>query len=174
MWHVPVIAIFATLLLTNRCVPAQNTPSPALKAIEQRNAERARLGVFMSDNTRGGVLITRVLPDSPAARIGLRSGDRILAVNGKRVSTYLEVVKLIASYKSNSQVQLRVDRNGWTNNLTASLGTAGSIFTDNAAQTVAPTPAAASTTIRPGSLITPPYLQDLTPADIDDQHGYGG
>jgi membrane-associated protease RseP (regulator of RpoE activity) len=172
--HVPVIAILAALLLASRCVLAQTTPSPALKAIEQRNAERARLGVLMSDNTRGGVLITRVLPDSPAARIGLRSGDRILAINGNRVSSYLEVVKLISSYKPNAQIQLRVDRNGWTNNLTASLGTAGSIFTDNAPQTVAPTPAAASTTIRPGSLIAPPYLQDLTPADIDDQHGYGG
>ena len=83
------------------------------------------------------------------------------------------MVNLIATYKPNSQVQLRVDRNGWTNTLTVNLGHAGSIFTDSTARAAAPTPRP-STTIRPGSLIAPSYLEDLTPADIDDQHGYGG
>lgn len=174
MKHISAIGFIALLLIASGSAVAQVTPSPALQAIERRNADRAGLGIVMSDNTRGGVLITRVLPGSPAGRIGLRSGDRILSVGGKPVSTYREVVKQIASYKANSEVQIRVDRNGWTNNLTVNLGRAGSIFTDDASRAAVPSRPATSPAIRPGSLIAPPYLQDLTPADIDDQHGYGG
>ena len=168
------MALFASGLMVSSHALAQTAPSPALKAIEQRNAARGALGILMSDNTRGGVLITRVLPGSPAARVGLRSGDRIMAVGGKEVSTYLEVVNLIATYKPNSQVLLRIDRNGWTNTLAVSVGRAGATFTEGASQAQTATQPARAVPVPPGSLIAPPYLQDLTPADIDDQHGYGG
>jgi predicted metalloprotease with PDZ domain len=172
--RIAAAALVASGLVAGDRALAQNAPSPALKAIEQRNAARGALGVLMSDNARGGELITRVLPGSPAARIGLRAGDRILAVGGKEVSTYLEVVNLVATYKPNSQIQLRIDRNGWTNTLAVSLGNAGAVFTDGASQARTTTPPSRTVTVPQGSLIAPPYLQDLTPADIDDQHGYGG
>lgn len=38
-----------------------------------------------SEEHRGRVFITRVAPDSPAAKIGLQSGDIVLAVGGERV-----------------------------------------------------------------------------------------
>lgn len=45
---------------------------------------RWRLGVF-AVNTATGVRITRVLPESPAWRVGLERGDVIVTVNGYQV-----------------------------------------------------------------------------------------
>lgn len=49
---------------------------------------KAMLGIGLYYETRGqdGVRVTRVVENSPAARAGLGEGDRILAINGKRVS----------------------------------------------------------------------------------------
>jgi predicted metalloprotease with PDZ domain len=137
------------------------------------SAQKAALGVTMSDNTRGGVLIMNVIPGSPAAAIGLQSGDRIMAIGGKPVATYQDVGRLIASYKPNARVELKIDRGGWTKTTFAVLGDVRRVMTTSAAPTlVAPMPA-----VRPGSLYVPRYIQDLqneSPADIDDQHGFGG
>jgi S1-C subfamily serine protease len=40
-----------------------------------------------SEEHRGRVFITRVAPDSPAARIGLRPGDIVLTVGGQPVAS---------------------------------------------------------------------------------------
>ncbi len=54
------------------------------------HAEPARglFGIGLYYETRGtdGVRVTRVVGDSPAARAGLSTGDRILAIQGKKVS----------------------------------------------------------------------------------------
>ena len=52
--------------------------------LENRRAAR-RLGVTLGDRTPG-LDLTRVDPDSPAGRAGLRTGDRVLAVNGNAIA----------------------------------------------------------------------------------------
>ena len=47
--------------------------------------ERA-LGMLVSPDSRG-VVVRRIFSDSPAARKGLRSGDRVLAANGQKVTS---------------------------------------------------------------------------------------
>lgn len=49
---------------------------------------KAVVGIGLYYETRGqdGVRVTRVVKDSPAARAGLKAGDKILAINGKPVS----------------------------------------------------------------------------------------
>ncbi len=138
----------------------------------QALAQQAALGVTMSDNTRGGVLVMGVMPGSPAAAIGLRSGDRILTVGGKPVATYLDVVRLIGAYKPNALVELKIDRGGWTRTIPVVLGNVRQVMANNVAPAPLQPPA-----VRPGSLAVPRYIQDLqneSPADIDDQHGFGG
>ena len=87
------LMFFASLVLS---LMASATHAQQLRQSAQ--PQRAALGVTMSDNTPGGVLIMSVLPGSPAARIGLMTGDRILSIGGKPVSKYSDVVNLISAH----------------------------------------------------------------------------
>lgn len=53
--------------------------------IEQVRARKPRVGVLMVPDARAGVQIAGVTPDSAAAKAGLRSGDRLISVNGNQI-----------------------------------------------------------------------------------------
>lgn len=59
-----------------------------------------------------GVLIARVLSDSPAARGGLRAGDVITAVDGTAVTESTEVQRIVSDGKVGQKLTLEVQRNG--------------------------------------------------------------
>lgn len=61
-----------------------------------------------------GVLVNDVLPDSPAQAAGIKSGDVILAVNGKEVDAANEIQMLIAEMKPGDAVTLTIFRDGKT------------------------------------------------------------
>jgi membrane-associated protease RseP (regulator of RpoE activity) len=59
----------------------------------------ARLGVAANDTDReDGVVVTRVLPDSRAARIGLREGDVIQKINGNAVRTAKDLRRIVTEH----------------------------------------------------------------------------
>jgi membrane-associated protease RseP (regulator of RpoE activity) len=90
--------------------------------------QKAALGVTMSDNSSGGVLIASVIADSPAARIGLKSGDRILAINNQPTANYRDVSRIIDASQPNAPVELTVVRGAWQGKLTGVLGSADVVF----------------------------------------------
>lgn len=57
--------------------------------------------------------ILDVIPDGPAAEIGLEKGDKVLAVNGREVHYFNELQDALADF-SNQQVQLDIERGGET------------------------------------------------------------
>ncbi|MEM8614091.1 MAG: HhoA/HhoB/HtrA family serine endopeptidase [Cyanobacteria bacterium P01_H01_bin.105] len=59
-----------------------------------------------------GVLIARVLSDSPAAKSGLRAGDVITAVEGTPVGDAAEVQRIVSSGKVGQKLSVEVQRNG--------------------------------------------------------------
>ncbi len=58
----------------------------------------------------GGVRVDRVLPTSPAARAGLRSGDLIFRVGSARVSAPADVVRITGRSKVGQLLRLRLRR----------------------------------------------------------------
>ncbi|MEN8774803.1 MAG: trypsin-like peptidase domain-containing protein, partial [Akkermansiaceae bacterium] len=56
-----------------------NTPEPV------QSPDRPMLGVQLGDG-EGGVMVTEVVPNSPAEKAGLKGGDLITKLNGKKVS----------------------------------------------------------------------------------------
>ncbi len=70
---------------------------------------RGFLGVELED-TPAGVRIKNVLADSPAARAGLRSGDRIVEFQGKPVTKVADVQRAAAEQQAGADIRLEVQR----------------------------------------------------------------
>ena len=50
---------------------------------------------FFDVAPKRGVLVSRVLPDSPAAAAGLQAGDVILEADGRKIASRLELVQAV-------------------------------------------------------------------------------
>jgi Do/DeqQ family serine protease len=69
-----------------------------------------------------GVLITRVLPNTPAATAGLRSGDVIVRVNRQAITEAEQLQKLVESSGVGAKLDLEIMREGRSRQLTVTTG----------------------------------------------------
>jgi regulator of sigma E protease len=65
--------------------------------------------VFMQGSPRGLTIITQVSPGSPAAQVGLLSGDRIVAVDGRRVR-YFDDLETLVQQHLGQRVTIEIQR----------------------------------------------------------------
>ncbi len=65
---------------------AELSRADEMAAMRQRIERRPMLGVLLAPDSETGVRVTGVTPDSGAARVGLRSGDQLLKINGKAIT----------------------------------------------------------------------------------------
>jgi thiol-disulfide isomerase/thioredoxin len=70
------------------------------------------LGVSMDKGGDVGVRIENVLRGSPAERSGLRTGDRIVAIDGARVTSPALVSQTVAQHRVGDTVTLGLERGG--------------------------------------------------------------
>jgi membrane-associated protease RseP (regulator of RpoE activity) len=96
---------------------------------QQGEQPKGALGIRMSDNTPGGVLVTKVVDGSPAAKVGLQAGDRILAINGQKTNNYRDVDRIVQGMRPSTPVELAIIRGAWKTNLKVALGSASAVFT---------------------------------------------
>jgi len=86
--------------LTTTVTPRKNPP-----------ANQGATGITMSEGTRSTVSVYGVTANSPAANAGIRSGDRIVAINGVRIDAAQQAQSLLAS-AAGSTVPMTVLRDG--------------------------------------------------------------
>jgi putative serine protease PepD len=89
--------------------------------------KRAYLGVSTSspDPGRGGTgaEVQELVPAGPGVRAGLRVGDVIKSVDGKRVADPSQLSNLVSSMKPGTTVDVVIDRGGATRTVHVTLGT---------------------------------------------------
>lgn len=66
-----------------------------------------------------GVIVVRVVPNSPAARSGIQAGDVIQSVNNQPVNTAEEIQQFLEQNGVGNNLQISVQRNGRSLSLTA-------------------------------------------------------
>lgn len=86
---------------------------------------QAALGVVLYPNT---LEIRRVMPNSPADEAGLRRNDDILTVNGQRVNSPDQLIRLIRQAGDDERVKIVVLRDGEHKTLRATLSSREEIF----------------------------------------------
>jgi len=104
-------------------IPSQ-VARPTIEALlKYGKVDHARVGINISDvtpenakffhmETASGALISQVEPDSPGAKAGLKVGDIITAVNGKKMEDAGQLQVLISQQRPGTKVNLDVLRDG--------------------------------------------------------------
>lgn len=69
-----------------------------------------------------GALIGSVMPNEPAAKAGLKSGDIVIKIENTAITSASDLTKVIASYKPNSKIRVTAIRDGKEKQFTVTLG----------------------------------------------------
>src|SRR6266699_2761490 len=69
-----------------------------------------------------GVLLGKIVPDSPAAKAGLKENDVVTEINGQRVEGAAQFRRMIHEIPAGRSIQLTVWRDGRTQTISATLG----------------------------------------------------
>lgn len=75
-----------------------------------------------------GVLVSKVLPGSPAARAGILPGDRLIGLGGLRVASWDELTQKVAETPPHRPVQIQLVREGRERTVQVRLEDRGSII----------------------------------------------
>lgn len=114
-------------------IPVNMAKQVKTQLIKHGEVRRGRLGVHIQDLTADlaesfgleqpkGVLVTKVVADSPAEDAGLKQGDVILMINHEKTNNVAGLRNRVALIKPGTKVQLTVLRDGKKIHLNATIG----------------------------------------------------
>lgn len=104
-------------------IPSQVARPTIESLLKYGKVDHARVGIGITDvtpenakffhtDTATGALVSQVEPDSPGAKAGLKVGDIIAAVNGKKVEDAGQLQVMISQERPGTKVNLEVIREG--------------------------------------------------------------
>lgn len=80
-------------------------------------SNRATLGIYTKELSldtseyKAGLYVKEVIDDSGAQKAGIKAYDRIVSVDGKEVSTYTDLIKILKKLSPNDTIEVAVERN---------------------------------------------------------------
>lgn len=100
--------------------------------VEHGEVRRGVLGVVTQDLTpdlaqafgiqaRKGTVISKVIADSPAAEAGLRAGDVVIEVNGRKIKNAMDMRNAVGLIRIGEKLDIELIRNGKKLNLQATI-----------------------------------------------------
>jgi PDZ domain len=98
-------------------------PMPAI-AMDEVVPPRVMMGITMSeagDKEGLGVIVDKVMENLPAAKAGLKTGDKIISVNGDEVEDVLTFREFLGEQEPGDEIKLKVMREGKELDLTVKL-----------------------------------------------------
>jgi serine protease Do/serine protease DegQ len=116
-------------------IPVNITKQVMDQIIKYGKINRGRLGVIVQNltpdlakalklNLTQGVVVTKVQPGTPAAKAGLKAGDVIVGINGRKVESYRDLRNTIGLLRVGDPLSLDVVRGGSRETIRTSVGAA--------------------------------------------------
>jgi S1-C subfamily serine protease len=101
--------------------PRQVYVAPSLPQPAATQPGGAMLGANLTD-AAGAVTVGEISMGGPAVVAGLRSGDRIVAIDGQAVNSKAQVLAIVNQHRPGNRVNVTVNRGGWQRPLVVRLG----------------------------------------------------
>jgi serine protease Do len=109
-------------------IPTQIARPVVETLLKDGKIEHARMGVGINDvtpenatffnlNNASGALVSQVEPDSPAAKAGLKVGDVITELNGKKMDSSGQLQAAISGHRPGDKITLAIFRDGKTTSI---------------------------------------------------------
>ena len=102
-------------------IPIETVKSVATEIIKYGKVRRGWLGVDI-ETKDFGVFVTGVVENSPAQQGGILPRDVILKFEDEPVRTYTQLLRCVGTKRPNTEIKLRINRNGKEQNYTIKLG----------------------------------------------------
>ncbi|MCK4908156.1 MAG: trypsin-like peptidase domain-containing protein, partial [Spirochaetes bacterium] len=104
-------------------VPINLAKNVVQQLISKGHFDRGYLGIFLGKIDKNlrkalklsdgeGALVNSVIEGSPAEKAGLKEGDVILKINGKKIKSFTHLMQIVAGFPVNKVVRILVLRNG--------------------------------------------------------------
>ncbi len=98
-----VISIFDNLKIIER-----------LKNNESINHGFLGIHPFVSKDQADKVFVDLVIPESPAEKAGILSGDRIISINGEKADGLVKLRSILMRFEAGSEIECELERSGTT------------------------------------------------------------
>ena len=97
-----------------------------LAALDGGGNDRGYLGIVM-DVEGGAMVVSQVMDGGPAAKAGLKAGDRITRIGDHKVRNQERLTAFLQGLEAGDEIELRIERDGWVREMEVELSSLSAI-----------------------------------------------